>query len=210
MEHVRQFRELLRRCLNGSQEAAAELWQTFSPHARQAVRENLSPAVRCKCDSDDILQAMWLELFTRVLAHCQPGSPEELIGLLRRMAQWHTLDLYRRYCRSGRRAISRELSLETPAVQRLVEGMGSRELPPDKVIQIHEDLARLLDHAEAERDCQIVTMVCAGRTNAEIASSLGVSTRTVQRALIRLAREYLADQGYDCPADTHADNADEQ
>ncbi|HZU35214.1 MAG TPA: ECF-type sigma factor [Gemmataceae bacterium] len=201
MEEITQFRALLRRCLAGSQEAAMELCETFSPYARQTVRETLRPALRRKCDSDDIVQAMWLSFFHEVLQHCRPESPEEMIRLLRRMARNHTIDFCRKFGQGSGRDFTRERSLECPAARRLVEGMVSKELPPDHVAELQDDLAQMLAHVESERDCQIVQMVCAGCTNDKIAAHLGVCTRTVERALVRLAREYLREQGCDCPTD---------
>jgi RNA polymerase sigma factor (sigma-70 family) len=167
----------------------------FSPCARQAVRENFPLALRRKCDSDDVLQEMWQSVFHHVLEHCQPASPEEMIALLRRMARWHTLDLYRRYRRGSGRDVSREVSLEWPSVRRLVEGIASRDLPPDEVVRLHEELAWMVEHAETERDSRIMLMIRDGRTYNEIAARLGVCVRTVRRAFLRMAHKSWRDRG---------------
>ncbi len=53
---------LLERLTKGEMDAAGEVYQTFEPVLRVMVRRRLSPRLRAKFDSKDVVQSAWADV----------------------------------------------------------------------------------------------------------------------------------------------------
>ena len=53
---------LLEKLTRGDARAAEEVFLAYEPHLRLVVRRYLSPALRAKFDSGDIVQSIWADL----------------------------------------------------------------------------------------------------------------------------------------------------
>src|SRR5262245_38595662 len=83
------FAELVRRVRQGDERAAEELVRAYETPIRVLVRARLTdPALRRHFDSVDVCQSVLASFFVRVAAgQYDLESPQQLIGLLVRMAQ---------------------------------------------------------------------------------------------------------------------------
>jgi RNA polymerase sigma-70 factor (ECF subfamily) len=54
--------DLLERLTNGETEAAGQVFQTFEPILRVMVRRRLTPRLRAKFDSMDVVQSVWTDV----------------------------------------------------------------------------------------------------------------------------------------------------
>src|SRR5205814_1917074 len=57
--------DLVAKLSSGDMAAAEQVFLAFEPYLRKAVRRQLSPAVRSKFDSTDILQSVWVDVLRR-------------------------------------------------------------------------------------------------------------------------------------------------
>src|SRR5438105_4178519 len=53
---------LLDQLCSGDMEAAEQVFLAYEPYLRQAVRRHLSPPLRAKFDSADIIQSIWADV----------------------------------------------------------------------------------------------------------------------------------------------------
>src|SRR6266852_3666793 len=53
---------LLTRLCTGDMAAAAETFRRFEPYLRKVVRRNLTPELRARFDSADVVQSVWVSL----------------------------------------------------------------------------------------------------------------------------------------------------
>jgi RNA polymerase sigma-70 factor (ECF subfamily) len=53
---------LLDKLVSGDDAAASEVFVKYEPYLRMVVRKNLTPSLRTKFDSMDIVQSVWADL----------------------------------------------------------------------------------------------------------------------------------------------------
>src|SRR5215211_2626321 len=59
----REFRELLTRAQQGSEDAARELYEKYVAHVLRCVRNRMWRRLRSKFDSQDFVQSVWKSFF---------------------------------------------------------------------------------------------------------------------------------------------------
>jgi RNA polymerase sigma factor (sigma-70 family) len=177
-----EFRELLRRAREGSDEAAWDLVETYGPYIIRTIRHTLSRELRGKFDSDDFAQAVWASFFGSPEQLAGVNEPRQLVGLLATMARNKVIDEMRRRFQTQRYATRRE--------QPLADGssgpqLKSREPTPSQFAMARERWTRLLQ-SQPEQYQQVIRLKLMGKTNRSIADELGISEKTVKRVLDRL------------------------
>jgi RNA polymerase sigma factor (sigma-70 family) len=92
------FRDLLRRFRGGDNEAAHELERQYKPEILRVVRLRLTDRrLRRVFESADVWQSIMGDFYKQVAkGNYDPKTPQELIGLLVRMAQNKVIDYARR------------------------------------------------------------------------------------------------------------------
>ena len=190
------FKLLITAMAEGSEEAAWQLTELYTPHIMRAVRSSLPKRIRPKIDSQDFVQSVWASILLKRGRLAQFQNPEQFIGYLAAMAKNKVVDKYRHY-RTQKKDVYTEVRI--PAIEHNSPGLTprnaaegtlpSRDPTPSQVAVAREGWRRLID-VSSDRDRQIVSMRIQGQTYAAIANRLKVNEKTVQRALNRMLVEY--------------------
>jgi RNA polymerase sigma factor (sigma-70 family) len=174
------FKSLIEAAAAGSEDAVARIVNEYGYAILQVVRARLSPRLRRRFDSQDLVQVVWMSFFRHRHVLHQFGSADELIAWLKTMSANKVIDECRRSLMSQKRDARRERGVDTWRLHSLDAVASSRQTPS-------ADLSRA-EQLEAldPRQRRMVSLRLAGATHAEIAEELGVSEGTVRRAFRRL------------------------
>jgi len=181
--------DLVARLRTGDAAAAAELVRRYETAIRVAVRSRLTdPALRRQFDSVDVCQSVLASFFVRLSAgQFDLDKPEDLIGLLVRMAQNKLVSRVRFHGRE-RRDVRREAADGDARLERLTAGSD-----PERVAAGRELLAAV--RAElTDEERMIADHRGAGRSWGEVAEQMGGTPdarrkqfdRALDRVTIRL------------------------
>ena len=180
------IRACLRRVQDGDEDAARELLSRYEAEVRLVVRRQLPRLLRSRFDSLDFLQSVWGDFFQKA----RRGATEfedgrHLVAFLVRAAKNRVIDEARRSS-SRRRDARREEPLWG-------SGGGPRDLAdeaetPSQVAEAHEAFGKLRELMPEGRR-EILEWKAQGLTNSEIAVRLGLSERTIQRAIEDLRKK---------------------
>jgi len=184
---------LLERLTNGEIEAAEKVFLTFEPVLRMMVRRRLTPRLRVKFDSMDVVQSVWtgvLEKFRE--AGWKFTDRDHLRAFLARVTYNHFIN----FCREYRDAIERE----RPFSGAEESGLPPSDRPrPSEVAQADELWRMLVDLCPPDhRD--LLHLKRQGFPLAEIAARTGLHESSVRRILYELARRLAAARGELSPA----------
>ena len=182
-ESLPAFGELLERARQGSDEAAWDLVEAYGPYVMRAIRRTLSREIRGKFDSEDFAQAVWASFFGSPEQYDGVTEPQQLVGLLAKMARNKVIDEMRKRFQTQKYAIRREQPLSDLADA--PRHLRSRDPTPSQFAIARERWVQLL-HAQSDRDRQIIRFKLMGKTHRSIAQQVGVSEKTVKRVLDRL------------------------
>ena len=167
----------------GSDEAAWDLVEAYGPYVLRTIRRTLSREIRGKFDSEDFAQAVWASFFGSPEQYDGVTEPQQLVGLLAKMARNKVIDEMRRRFQTQKYAVRREQPLadlaDAPAQ------LKSRDPTPSQFAMARERWVRLLQD-QSDRDRQIIRLKLMGKTHRSIAQQLGVNEKTVKRVLDRL------------------------
>lgn len=181
-EDSRGFSELLDRARGGSEQAAWDLVEQYGPHVLRTVRRTISHEIRGKFDSEDFAQAVWASFFAAPGQFDGVTEPQQLVGLLATMARNKVIDEVRRRLQTQKYSVRRERPMgDLEETGRL----KSKEPTPSQFAIARERWVRMLE-AQPERHRQVIRLRLMGRSNRSIATTLGVSERTVKRVLDRV------------------------
>ncbi len=179
---------LIARVREGDEKAAHELLKRYESAVRVVVRRQLPRLLRGRFDSLDFVQSVWGDFFHRV--RTSPTDFEDsrqLITILAWAAKNKVVDEYRRAA-SQRQNIRREESLWTRDGQPIeISAAGDS---PSELAEGREAFDRLSGLLPEDRRA-LLELRAAGFTVKEIGEQLGISERTVQRALEELRRRAL-------------------
>lgn len=181
---------LLEKLTAGDAAAAEQVFCRYEPYLRMVVRRHLSPGLRAKFDSADIVQSVWADL---VRGFRQAGwrfaSATQLRAFLVRLTRDRFIDRFRQH----RRAVEREQPLAAGA-----ELAGNSPRPSD-VVRADELWQEMLDLCPAEhRD--VLRLKREGLRSPEIAARTGLHEGSVRRILCDLGRRLARRRGDTAPA----------
>jgi RNA polymerase sigma-70 factor (ECF subfamily) len=184
--------ELLARVRVGDAAAAAEVVRRYETAVRVAVRTRLTdPALRRQFDSMDICQSVFLSFYLRAAAgQFDLERPEDLVGLLVRMAQ-NKLASQARYHHREKRDVRRVVADGGERLDALSEGAA-----PDQVAVGRELLTRVRAELTAEEQA-IADHRAAGRTWDEVARELGGTAEARRKQYERAIDRVVAKLGID-------------
>jgi RNA polymerase sigma factor (sigma-70 family) len=178
------FRDLIRRVRDGSEDAAWELVNQYGDAIRRAVRRALNEKLRSKFDSLDFVQVVWNSFFLVRDRLDQFARPEDLTAYLVAMARNKVGMEVRRRLMSEKYNIRHERSLEQLQASGCPE-MPCRQPAPVDVAIAREQWDRMLkDQPDHYR--QIIQLRLQGHTYQSIADAVHVDECTVRRFLKRL------------------------
>ncbi|HEY2158851.1 MAG TPA: sigma-70 family RNA polymerase sigma factor [Isosphaeraceae bacterium] len=172
--------DLTEKLARGDDEAAARVFRAYEPYLRMVVRQRLTPRLRAKFDSADIVQSVWVD----VLDHVRDGAsrfegPTQLRNFLVRA----TLNRFIDRIRSHRRAVERERPMRSGEVGQVADARGAS---PSQVEQAEDLWRRMLDLCPPSHR-ELLQMKRQGLDNAEIAARTGLNPGFVRRILAQLA-----------------------
>jgi RNA polymerase sigma factor (sigma-70 family) len=180
------FQTLLKGIRAGSQDAARQMLAIYGKHVLRIIRRRLHKRLRAKFDSGDFAQSVWASFFTAPPSEGHFQRPEDLANFLAAVARNKVVDAVRQRMQGIKYNVTQEKSLEGSAAAEaadLVDGLPS----PSQAAMAKENWTKLQAGLGHTGRC-ILEMRSQGRTHQEIAATLGVSVKTVQRFLRRLDR----------------------
>jgi len=182
------FGRLLDRVRSGDEAASAELVRLYEPEVRRFVRYRLNtPRLRRLLDSVDICQSVMGSFFVRAaLGQYDLSSPEQLAGLLIRLARNKVADAARRE-QAGQRDYRRRQP-EGSAVERV----AAHDDSPSQAVAGAELLEKFRERLSPE-ERRLAEQRAQGREWDDLAVETGESAEALRkrlaRAVDRVARE---------------------
>jgi RNA polymerase sigma factor (sigma-70 family) len=186
------LREILDRIREGDEAAARELLMRYEAQVRLVVHRQLPKLLRSRFDSLDFLQSVWGSFFHRVRTRpAEFENPAHLVRFLARAARNKVIDEHRRAA-SLKGDMRREESLWG-------DGTRPRDVvadadTPSEVAEAREAYLRLRALLPEGRHA-ILELRAEGLGTREIGERLGISERTVRRALEELQRRAIDEGG---------------
>ncbi|MCI0460531.1 MAG: sigma-70 family RNA polymerase sigma factor [Gemmataceae bacterium] len=172
---------LLEKLTRGDAEAAARVYLTYEPYLRMVVRRHLSPDLRAKFDSMDIVQSVWADLLKGFReAGWRFADATHLRAFLVRLTHHRFIDRLRRH----RRTSAREQSLTGGDWE---ETLSAQDPQPDDLAQADELWQELLDLCPPEHR-EVLRLKREGALSPEIAARTGLHEGSVRRILCTLSR----------------------
>jgi RNA polymerase sigma-70 factor (ECF subfamily) len=179
---------LLERLTNGELEAAEEVFLTFEPVLRVMVRRWLTPRLRTKFDSMDVVQSVWADLLR---GFQMPGWHFQDRDHLRAYLAKVTYNHFARNCRQHSQALMRE----QPFGAGEPRGLPPSDQPRPSEIAQADELWELLMELCPPAHRELLRLKRQGFPLAEIASRTGLHESSVRRILYNLARRLAAARG---------------
>jgi RNA polymerase sigma factor (sigma-70 family) len=177
-----EFRTLMARVLDGSEEAADQLVKEYGPYLKHAVRRRLDKRLRSKFDSEDFEQDVWKSFFAALPRHETFDGPELLAGFLATLARNKVVDAVRQRTEGQKWNVTREQPLPGTVVTGIPDVLARRQATPSTMAMSREEWDRLLGQQQPVHR-RVLMLFREGRTAAEIAHDVEVSERTVQRII---------------------------
>jgi RNA polymerase sigma-70 factor (ECF subfamily) len=177
----RSLEVLLDKLAQGDSHAAERVFSFYEPYLRLMVRRQLSPELRPKFDSIDIVQSVWVDLVDEFR---KPGRRfsdiNHLKAFLLRVTRNRFIDRLRRH----RLALQAEQPLEKIEAERLP---ASPNAQPGAAAEAGELWERLLELCPPQHHA-VLLLKKQGHALEEIASRTGLHPSSVRRILYDLAR----------------------
>lgn len=163
----------------GDVDAVEPIFRAYEPYLRIAVRRRLSPKLRSKVDSGDIVQSVFADMVRGVRdgGWHFTGRPQ-LLALLHQIARRRLAD---RYQKDG---LDRELSLDETPTRILPQGNDPRPSQEAEGRELWDSILRACPPAHHE----VVRLRMNGFRMREIAARTGLHEGSVRRILYGLAR----------------------
>ncbi|MCO6456904.1 MAG: sigma-70 family RNA polymerase sigma factor [Pirellulaceae bacterium] len=178
------FERLIAEVRNGSQDAAWNLIEQYSPKIFRVVRRKLPDVLRQKFDSQDFVQAAWASVFAHRSRLDRLASPEEFIAFMAAVASNKVGVEVRRRLASKKYDVRRERSLADSASENSDLKRAS-DPTPSQVAVARERWSQIMAE-QPQHYRQIIELRYAGVTFREIAEQLGYDESTVRRAVRKI------------------------
>jgi RNA polymerase sigma factor (sigma-70 family) len=179
---------LLDRLTRGEMDAAGEVYRTFEPVLRVMVRRRLSPRLRAKFDSNDVVQSAWADILRGFRAEGWRFSDREhLRAYLARVTYNHLINCCRRHTLT--------IEHEQPLSDDERPGMPPSPQPRPSELAQADELWDLLVGLCPPAHRDLLRLKRQGFALAEIAAQTGLHESSVRRILYDLARRLATVRG---------------
>jgi len=170
--------ELCQKLSSGDAGAAAEVFVSYEPYLRMVVRRQLTPRLRAKFDSVDVVQSVWANVLKNLGdASWDFAYESHLRAFLIRSTLNRFISLYREHRGS--------LECEQP-LSSCPEGLPvSRQDRPSEVVQADELWGQLLAISSPDHH-ELLRLKNSGMSLAEIADRTGFHESSIRRILYKL------------------------
>jgi RNA polymerase sigma-70 factor (ECF subfamily) len=172
---------LLVKLASGEDSAAERVFRDYEPLLRSMIRRRLTPALRTKFDSMDVVQSVWADL---LVAYRSEGWRFEDRDHLRAFLAKVTYNHFYIHCRRNRRALKSERPF---AAGDSPPEPVSNQPRPSQVVQAVELWETILDSSPASH-AEVFQLKRQGLPLAEIASRTGMHQSSVRRIIYELAK----------------------
>jgi RNA polymerase sigma-70 factor (ECF subfamily) len=184
---------LLERLTSGDSAAAQEVFLTFEPVLRVMVRRWLTPRLRSKFDSMDVVQSAWADVLKGFYAEgWRFNDRDHLRAYLARVTYNH----FAKNCRQN----SRAMRFEQPLVLGESEALPPADQPRPSELAQADELWELLLELCPPAHRELLRLKRQGFSLADIAERTGLHESSVRRILYDLARRLAAARGESSPA----------
>lgn len=173
---------LLAKLANGEESAAERVFRDYEPILRSLVRKRLTPTLRTKFDSMDVVQSVWADVLERYRAEgWRFTDRDHLRAFLARV----TFNHFFHQCRRHNHALEREhaLASDEPAAVNVPR--------PSQVVQADELWETLVDLCPPTH-LEVLRLKRQGLSLDDIAARTGLHEGSVRRILYELARRLAA------------------
>ena len=176
--HTDPLETVLERLGQGDDQAAEQVFLAYEPYLRVVIRRQLPPAMRCKFDSIDVVQSVWVDVLHGIRsAGWHFSNTDQLRAFLVKAARNRFIDRLRQH---GRALASEQPLTETD------QAAHSAEPQPSEVAQADELWERLLALCPPAHH-ELLKLKRQGYALAEIAGRTGLHESSVRRILYDLA-----------------------
>jgi RNA polymerase sigma-70 factor (ECF subfamily) len=177
---------LLEKLTTGESEAAEQVFRDYEPFLRAIVRRRLTPRLRSKFDSMDVVQTVWADVLSGFRERQREFSDREhLKAFLARVTYNHFVN----HCRRHSSQLEHEQALDDDASSSLPSAAMPR---PSQIAQADELWSTLLEMCPPSHR-EVLELKRQGVPLAEIAGRTGLHEGSVRRILYDLAKR-LADR----------------
>jgi RNA polymerase sigma factor (sigma-70 family) len=191
MAQVTEFDRLMTQLANGSEDAAMQLAEKYTPYIIRTVRRGLTSQMRQKMDSQDVAQTLWASLLLRPTELSRLKTPGEFIAYLAQATRNKVAEK-KRGLLAQKRDINRELQLEshTDGVvdDRRDRALHSKEPTPSTMASLRERWQATIQGV-SERDRHIVELRLRKHTFLEISTMLSIHEQTARRVVEKLVEQ---------------------
>jgi DNA-directed RNA polymerase specialized sigma24 family protein len=175
---------------DGNQQAAEQLWQHISTQLHWFARQKLDSQIRRHYDEHDAANSAFHSLCGGLAdGRLEARNRDALWGLLAVITS-RKISAQQRYLNRDKRgggAVRGESGFGDAGINAVV---GDQQTP-DVLAEVSESCDQLLDALPDETMMKIVLLKFQGATNAEVASELICTERTVERKLERIRRIWI-------------------
>jgi RNA polymerase sigma-70 factor (ECF subfamily) len=172
---------LLEKLTCGDSDAVEQVFRTYEPYLRMVVRRHLSPEMRAKFDSLDIVQSVWAHMIKRFHeAGRRFTDAAHLRSFLVQLTRHRLIDQLRR----NRLPLERERPIEGTGLEEWLLADGPR---PADVVEADEVWEQLLELCSAQHR-EILRLKREGALTGEVAARTGLNEGSVRRILGILSR----------------------
>ncbi|HEX3727737.1 MAG TPA: sigma-70 family RNA polymerase sigma factor [Pirellulales bacterium] len=172
---------LLSKLNEGDPAAAETVFLTYAPYLRMVVRRRLSPALRAKFDSEDIVQSVWACLLDGLRREKWAfHDSEQLRAFLIKMTRHRFIDRLRK----NRNALARETPLSRDDIEALPAVRAARA---SEAVHVDELWLQMLSECPPAH-YELLNLKRQGASLAEIAERTGLHESSVRRILYDIAR----------------------
>ena len=178
---------LLEKLCGGDPAAAEQIFLAYEPYLRTVVRRRLTPRLRAKFDSPDVVHSVWADVLEGFReARWQFKDAAHLQAFLIASTRNRLIDGYRKH----RRAMKREQPL---AAVDSDEVPASRQPRPSELAQADDLWSQMLQICPPEHH-ELLRLKRDGRSLQEIVSRTGLHEGSIRRILRNLARRLAIKQ----------------
>lgn len=137
--------EELQQARAGSAAALGRLLDQCRAYLLKVAGEELDSALLPKAGASDLVQDAYLEAH-RIFERFEGHTPDELLAWLRGILKNKLLEHDRRYRQTGKRAVGREVTLDTPPTPASTIGPASGLVRDENAERLREAIDKLPEH----------------------------------------------------------------
>ncbi len=158
--------------------------QAFSPAIRQVVHRHLHRRLRGKFDSTDFTQDAWTSFFANPDAHADLDGPESFVRIMKCIAMNKVSEVTRQRLEGQKFNVQQEHSLNSSFLNG-AEDLAADQPTPSQIMMNEEEWQQFLK-GQPPVHRRILTLLRKGKQPPEIATRLGLSSRTIYRLISRM------------------------